>query len=559
MAKSKHPVAAYCQGVLDGTIPASEMIRLAVQRHITDTKTGAKRGLHFDRAAAEQAIMFFPSFLCHSKGEFAGQPFELSPWQQFIVWNLFGWKKADGFRRFRTGFVFVPRKNGKTTLAAGIGLYLLTMDGEPGAGVYSAATKREQAKLSWEEAVHMVEKSPGLQRMVRHWRASDTLAYEETGSKFVPLGADANTTSGLNVHGALIDELHEHRTSAMVDVIKGAWGSRRQPLILEITTAGFDRETICFQHYDYSRQILRGQIEADDWFAFIAELDEGDDWQDPQVWRKANPNYGVSVLESGFRALVEEAMKLPAARNSLLRQQFNVWTQQSTLWIPLELWEANGRRLLQDEELLGRSCYGGLDLSSVSDITAWVLVFPGSDGALDIRCRFWCPESRLTDTNNRYREQYQAWARAGVLAVTPGNALDYQFIKAQILADASRFQLVDVNVDRLFQGYQLSMELQDEGLKVFGMGQGFLSMAPAMKTFERLMLDKRLNHGGNPMLRWMAGNVAVRQDPAGNLKPDKAESQGKIDGIVALIMALDRWERNENGPSVYEDRDLLLL
>jgi len=277
------------------------------------------------------------------------------------------------------------------------------------------------------------------------------------------------------------------------------------------------------------------------------------------VWRKANPNYGVSVLESGFRALVEEAMKLPAARNSLLRQQFNVWTQQSTLWIPLELWEANGRRLLQDEELLGRSCYGGLDLSSVSDITAWVLVFPGSDGALDIRCRLWCPESRLTDTNNRYREQYQAWARAGLLEVTPGNAIDYQWIKAQILVDASRFRLVDLNVDRLFQGYQLAMELSDEGMAVIGMGQGFLSMAAPMKTFERLLLDRRLNHGGHAILRWMAGNVAVKQDPAGNLKPDKAESQGKIDGIVALIMALDRWERNENGPSVYEDRDLLLL
>ena len=556
---ARHPVVSYCRGVLEGSVPACEMIRLAVKRHLADLETGGARGLHFDRAAAEYANMFFPSFLRHSKDPFAGQPFELSPWQQFIVWNLFGWKRADGTRRFRTAFIEVPRKNGKTTLAAGIGLFLLTMDGVRGAEVYSAATKMDQARLSWDEAVKMVAKSPSMRKIVKHWRASNSLVYEETGSKYKPLGADAKTTSGLNVHGALIDELHEHPSSAMVDVIKGAIGSRTQPLILEITTAGVDRESICYQHYKHSRQILQGTIEQDDWFAFVAEMDEGDDWHDPATWPKVNPNFGVSVQPAGFKAMVEEAAKLPAAVNALLRQQFNVWTQQSTLWIPPDLWESNFRQTLSDDELAGRLCYGGLDLSSVSDITAWVLVFPGDEGVLDIRARFWCPESRLTDPNNRYTEQYQGWERAGFLTTTPGNAIDYQFIRAQILEDASRYQLVDINVDRLFQGYQLSMELQDEGLTVFGMGQGFLSMAPAMKTFERLMLDKRLNHMGNPVLRWMAGNVAVRQDPAGNLKPDKSSSEGKIDGVIGLIMALDRWERNENGPSVYESRGMLSL
>lgn len=556
MTATRHPVVAYCRGVLDGSVPACEMIRLAVQRHLADLEHGAERGLRFDRAAAEYANLFFPSFLRHSKDVFAGQPFELSPWQQFIVWNIFGWKREDGTRRYRTAFVEVPRKNGKTTLAAGIGLFLLTMDGVRGAEIYSAATKMDQARLSWDEAVAMVAKSPAMRKIVKHWKASNSLVYEETGSKFKPLGADAKTTSGLNPHGALIDELHEHPSSAMVDVLKGAIGARRQPLILEITTAGTDRESICFQHYQHSKQILRGTVQQDDWFAFLTELDDGDDWHDPATWPRVNPNYGVSVQPAGFRSMVEEAAQLPAAVNALLRQQFNVWTQQSVMWIPPELWESNGRALLGDGDLAGRVCYGGLDLSSVSDITAWVLVFPGEDGALDIRARFWCPESRLTDQNNRYADQYQQWSRAGLLQTTPGNAIDYGFIRAQILDDASRFQLVDLNVDRLFQGYQLSMELADEGLTVFGMGQGFLSMAPAMKTFERLMLDRRLNHGGNAMLRWMAGNVAVREDPAGNLKPDKAESQGKIDGIVALIMALDRWERHENQGSSYTEGGL---
>lgn len=554
----RHPVVGYCRAVLDGSVPASLMIRRAVERHILDLKTGRERGLYFDRQAAEHATLFF-GFLKHSKGEWAGQPFTLAPWQQFIVWSLFGWKKADGLRRYRNAFIEVPRKNGKSTLLAGIGLYLMTADGEPGAEIYSAATKRDQAKITWEEAVQMVRASPALSRMITHWRSSDTLVIEQTASKFVPLGADANTMDGLNIHGALIDELHAHRTSAVVDVIDTATGARRQPLLCEITTAGFDRESICYKHYTYSRQVLERTIRDDRWFAFIAELDEGDDWQDERVWAKANPNLGVSVRIEDLRAKAARAVNMPAAMNGFLRMHLDVWTQQSTRWIPPELWEQNGGPDEPDDELAGRVCYGGLDLSSVADITAWVLVFPREDGRLDVRAKFWAPESQLTSSSNRYADQYQEWSKAGYLTVTPGNAIDYAFIRAQILEDASRFQIVDLNVDRLFQGYQLAMELADEGLKVMGMGQGFLNMAAPMKTFERMLLDHRLNHGGNPVLRWMASNVAVKEDPAGNLKPDKAESQGRIDGIVALVMALDRWERNENGPSVYEERGIMTL
>ncbi|MFH0902312.1 MAG: terminase TerL endonuclease subunit [Pseudomonadota bacterium] len=555
---AKHPVVSYMHGVLDGSIPAGRLIHLAVERHMRDLEEGPKRGLHFDRQAAEHVLQFF-SFLKHSKGEWAGKPFVLEPWQQFILWVLFGWKRADGLRRFRTAYIEVPRKNGKTTLVAGIGLYLMSADGEPGAEVYSAATKRDQAKLSWGEAVRMTKASSALRRMIKHWKASDTLAIEETASKFQPLGADDDTLDGLNVHGALVDEVHAHKTRGVVEVLETATGARRQPLQVEITTAGTDQTSICFEHHEYSRQILEGTIEADTWFAFIACLDEGDRWDDPAVWAKANPNYGVSVKPDDLARKAEKAKKLPAALNAFLRLHLDVWTQQVDRWISLELWDENAGEVDDKEGLVGRRCFGGLDLSSVSDLTAWVMVFPHEDDpdAVDVLCRFWCPEARLTDRENRYADQYQAWERQGYLTATPGNAVDYQFIKAQVLADAQQFKLVDLNVDRLFQGYQVSMELADEGLEVLGMGQGFLSMAAPMKEFERRLLAKKLCHGGNPVLRWMAGNVAVRQDPAANLKVDKATSQGKVDGIVALVMALDRAMRHQpKKKSVYEERGL---
>lgn len=555
---SRHPVAEYIHGVTDGTIPACQFIRLAVARHTSDLETGAARGLHFDRQAAEHALRFF-GFLKHSKGEWAGQPFELSGWQQFLIWCLFGWKRADGLRRFRTAYIEVPRKNGKSTLSAGIGLYLMVADGEPGAEVYAAATKRDQARITHSEATRMVKASPALGRMVKTYR--DNLHILATAAKFEPLGADSDTMDGLNVHGALIDELHAHKTRAVVDVLDTATGARRQPLIFEITTAGYDRASVCWEHHEYSRQILEGTIQDDAWLAYIATIDEGDDWQDPAVWAKANPNYGVSVKPDDLQRKADKAAKMPAAQNGFLRLHLNVWTQQSDRWIDLDLWDANAGEVDEDA-LAGRVCYGGLDLSSVADLTAWVMAFPraGDPDEVDILARFWCPASRLTDSANQYQAQYQAWAREGWLQVTDGDAVDYGFIKRQILEDASTYRLIDMNVDRLFQGYQLSMELADEGISLFGMGQGFISMAAPVKEFERRLLEKKLHHGGNPILRWMAGNVAVKQDPAGNLKVDKAESQGKVDGIVAMVMALDRAMRQEKPKrSVYESQGLMAV
>ncbi len=555
-----HPVVAYMRGVLDGSVPAGKLIAQAVRRQERDLDAGLARGLHFDRSAAQHAIDFF-GFLVHSKGEWAGQPFTLSPWQQFVVWCLFGWKRQDGLRRFRRSYIEVPRKNGKSTLAAGIALYMMVADGEPGAEIYSAATKRDQAKISWSEATRMVKASPALSAMIRHYRASDNLSIEATACKFMPLGADADTMDGLNVHCAVVDEVHAHRTRAVVDALDTATSARRQPLIFEITTAGSDQTSVCWEHHEYSRKVLEGTVGDDSWFAYIAALDEGDDWADPATWAKANPNLNISVKVDDLAPKAERARRLPVEQNVFRRLHLDQWTQQTDRWIDLSLWDENAGEV-NAEELAGRVCYGGLDLSSVSDITAWVLAFPRPtevDG-LDILARLWVPEAKLNDESNKYSEQYRAWAKAGFLQVTPGEAVDYAFVKKAVLDDAAKFQLVNLNVDRLFQGYQLSQELADEGLEVFGMGQGFLSMAVPMKEFERRLLGKKLHHGGNPALRFMADNIAVKMDPAGNLKPDKAASQGRIDGIVALVMALDRAMRHEAPKkSVYEERGLVTV
>lgn len=561
----KHPAIAYCHNVLEGAIPAGALIRQAVERHLRDLETGQERGIWFDRAAAQFAIDFF-GFLKHSKGEWRGLPFILEPWQQFMIWCLFGWKRADGFRRFRNAYIEVPRKNGKSTLAAGIGLYLLAADGEGGAEVYSAATKRDQAKIVWGEASEMVKMSPSLRNMITLFRSSNTLVIQPTASKFTPLGADEDSLDGLNVHGAIIDEVHAHASRKTYDALDTATGARRQPLLLEITTAGSDQSSLCFEHHEYSRKILEGTIEDDTQFSFIANADKGDDWTNPATWAKANPCLGVSLKIDALEDEAQKAKEMPAQQNTFRRMHLDEWTQQSTRWINLLLWDQNAGELpmateAREKALAGRAGYGGLDLSAVSDLTAWVMGFPDPNDpeALEVLCRFWCPEAKLHDTNNRYMDQYRAWAQAGYLKTTPGDAIDYGYIKQQILEDARRFKLISLNVDRLFQGYQLSQELADEGLDVFGMGQGFLSMAAPMKEFERRMLGKKLHHGGNPVLRFMADNVAVQMDPAGNLKPDKAKSQGRIDGIVAEVMMLDRAMRHEPPKrSVYESRGLVV-
>ncbi len=533
--RTPSPVDRYAAAVLSGRIVAGPQVRRACERHVQDRKTARDRGLRFDANAAQHALDFF-LFLRHSKGEWAGSTFGLSPWQAFIIGILFGWRRRDGLRRYRTGYVEVARKNGKSTLAAGLGAYLFIGDGEPGAEVYTAATKRDQARIVHGEAVRMVQASPELSPHVSVFK--DNLSILGTASKYEPLGADADTLDGLNVHGAVIDEIHAHKKRDLWDVLETATKARRQPLTFGITTAGYDRSSICWELHEYSRRVLEGAIEDDSWFAYVACQDEGDEWTDESTWIKSNPNLGISVKLDQLRESAKKARESIAYRNTFLRLHLNQWTEQHTAWIPMEVWEQNSTPF-DPAELRGRECVAGLDLSTTTDVTALVLDFKMDDGSHRLVCRFWIPEETVTARSRRDRVPYEAWVREGFIEATDGNVVDYDLIRERIKALRDVYSIREIAIDR-WNASQLTSQLMADGVTVVPFGQGFREMSPATKEFEKLVLGRRLHHGGNPVLRWMMSNVSIRQDPAGNIKPDKAKSTDRIDGIVAAIMAVGR-------------------
>ena len=548
----------YIDDVLANRQVACKWVRLAVEPHVKDMDTGAERGLSFDQTEAKKAIAFF-SLLKHSKGEWAGQTIILEPWQQFILWVLFGWKREDGTRRFRTAYQEIARKNGKSTIAAGVGLYLMIADNEPGAEIYTAATKRDQARITHAEATRMVKSSPALRKEIRSFK--DNLHIPDTASKYEPLGADADSMDGLNVHGAIIDEVHAHKDRRVWDVLETATGSRRQPLMFAITTAGYDRQSLCFGQHEYTEKILSGIIKDDSFFGIIFTLDEGDDWQDENVWVKSNPNLGVSKKIDDMQRLAKQAKEIPSKLFAFLRLHLNIWTQSETKWVPLEHWQACGRAV-DATGLRGRTCYGGLDLSSTSDITALLLVFPPqADGDdFQVLCHFWIPEEAMIERSRRDRVPYDAWVRQGYIMATPGNVIDYDFVLSQIDDDMQAYDLQEVAFDR-WGATKIAQDLIELGGEEFMVqfGQGFASMSPPMKELEKLILSHQIAHGNNPVLNWMADNLVSRQDPAGNIKPDKEKSIEKIDGMVALIMGLDRAIRHQDNGSIYETRGVLTL
>lgn len=513
---------------------------------------------HFDTKAAQIVVNFFEKLLVHSKGEWAGQPFKLAEWQRELIRTLFGWKRDDGTRQYRTAYIEIPRKNGKSTLAAGIALYLLFADGEPGAEVYSAAADRDQAAIVFNEAKNMTEESLQLARRAEVYKRSIVVPSER--SAYRVLSADAFTKHGLNAHGVVVDELHAQPTRDLVDVLVTGTGSRRQPLVVFITTAGFDRESICYEYHEYARKIEDGIIQDDTFFVYIAAADQEDDWQDPAIWAKANPNLGVSVKLEYLENECRRAQQVKAYQNTFRRLHLNQWTQQETRWLPLEAWD--GCKTPVDARLLqGSVCYGGLDLASTSDVASFVLDFPPEPGE-DVQTHawlpfFWIPEENMVERARRDRVPYDAWARDGLLRTTPGNAIDYGFIIRDIEALGELYEIKEIAFDR-WGAFQVSQQLEDAGFVMVGFGQGFASMSSPTKELLRLILEGLLAHGGHPILRWMADNVVVDSDAAGNMKPNKQKSREKIDGIVAGIMALDRATRHQGG-SVYEERGILTL
>ena len=548
----------YLDNVISGEIVACRYVRAMAERHRRDIVEGCERGLHFDRAAAQHVIDFF-RFLRHSKGEWAGQVIELEPWQQAVLWILFGWQRADGSRRFRTSYWEIARKNGKSTIAAGVGLYLMIGDGEPGAEVYSAATKRDQARITHQEATRMVKASPALRKRVTCFR--DNLHVRDTATKFEPLGRDSDSMDGLNVHGAIVDELHAHKSDEVWGVLETGTGSRQQPLMFAITTAGFNQASFCFQLRDYAIKVLDGIVQDDAFFGVIFTLDEGDDLRDERAWLKANPNLGISAKWDDLRDKAKKAQSIGSALTHFLTKHLNIWTNAAEIWISPEKWKACGGAL-DEESLVGRPCYGGLDLSNTLDITAWVLVFPpyGDDEHYTVLCRFWVPEDTIRERAKRDRVPYDAWQRAGLIEATPGEVIDYEFVYTQVDQDAQRYDIKEVGFDR-WGAAEVYLRMEKAGLTMIQVGQGFAGMSPPMKELEKLIVGKRLSHGDNPVLTWMAHNLVAVKDPAGNIKPDKRRSREKIDGMVALIMGLDRATRHDadKDGSVYDEQEIRTL
>ena len=536
-----HPAEQYARDVVGGKVVACKWVRLACERYFHDLKHGHERGLYFDREAAERKL-HVTSLLKHSKGQWAGEYFHPEPWQSFIDWNVFGWKRADGMRRFRTQFEEVARKNGKSTRGAATGIYLAFFDGEAGAEVYSAATKRDQARIVHGEAIRMIKKNPTLKKYIKIYK--DNLHMESTASKYEPLGADSDTLDGLNVHGAIVDELHAHKSRDTLDLLETATGSRRQPLMVIITTAGMDRQSICFEKHQYTQKVLEGWKDGsfldDAWFGIIFTIDEGDDWRDESCWIKANPNLGVSKKLEDMQMKAKRAERMPAAQNSFLRRELNVWVQGESKFMDMDAWRACGGgipALELPKHLKGRTAFGGLDLSSTSDLTACVLAFPAEDGFIDVVARFWLPEDAILPRSQE-GTHYDEWVRDGYIERTDGNVIDYDFLFERIQQDADAYSIERIAFDR-WGAARVVQVLEKQGLIMVQFGQGFVSMSPPMKELERLVLAGKIRHGNNPVLTWMMDNLVAKMDPAANIKPDKGKSKEKIDGVVALIMALD--------------------
>lgn len=553
-AVKKYPAELYAEQVRSGEILVCEYVRLAVERYYADLDRALDMGRYFDKKAAMRAIRFIEK-LKHTKGEWAGQRFRLEPWQQFVLWNIFGWKNADGTRRFRYAYIEIARKNGKTALSAGIGLYMLFADGESRPEVYSAATVKDQAKICFSDAVEIV-KATDLKNYLTPYRNS--IVYELKGGTMKPLSSDYGTHDGLNPSCGIIDEFHAHKDSGMFDVIKSAFGARRQPLMFIITTAGFDKSGVCYAYRENVIKVLRGVNEDDSLFGIIYTLDDKSEWDDPKMWIKANPNLGVSLSADYLADQVKDAKNRPEAVRNVMTKNVDLWVDAERTWILDDAWQ-KCIGTTDPADLKGCACWGGLDLSNVSDITAYVLLFHEND-RFQLLPHFWIPEEKMLEKIRKENINYDKWAAEGYVTVTPGNVIDYDFVKADILRIVADYDLRTSAYDR-WNSSQTIIDLQNEGMECNPFGQGYGSMSAPTKEFEKLVLTGKIEHFGNPVLRWMLASTLVKTDPAGNIKPDKEKSTQKIDGIVASIMALGEWmtaqANDESNP--YENRGLLTL
>lgn len=515
---------------------------------------GSDRGFIFDEAEAHRRVEWFPKYLKHTKGEWAGRPFALAPWQRDeIIRPLFGWKRPDGTRRYRIVYVEVPKKTGKSALCAGLALILLCADNEPGAEIYSCAADRDQARIVFDTAKQMAEESPEIAARVSIYRSA--IVYRKNNSVYKVVSADAYNKHGFNPHGVIFDELHAHRNRELWDVMKKGRVSRRQPILIAITNSGWDRTSVCWEQHEYAEKVRDGIIPDDSYLPVLYNAPKDCDPYDEKVWAKVIPGLGSIVKIDAIREEAMEARNSPLALNTFRQLFLGQWTESAEHWFDMTKWASCGGSI-NESDLHGRPCFAGLDLANSTDLGALALLFPPleSGGRWDLLMRFWCPEDGIQRRSKKDRIPYDLWANAGWIKATEGNVIDYDVIRADINDLGVKFDIREIAIDR-WNATQITTQLGGDGFVVVPFGQGYASMSAPSKFFEGLYLDEALRHGDNPVMNWMAANAMAQKDAAGNIKPSKEKSGEKIDGIVAAVMAAGRAATEATG-SVYDHREI---
>ena len=536
----------YAKSVVAGEIIACNFVRQACQRQLDDIER-TDWMYRFDAARASHICKFI-ELLPHIEGEWArkGLLIQLEPWQCFLLTTVFGWIDEHGLRRFRTVYVEVPRKNAKSTITSGVGLYLLAADGEEGAQVYSAATTRDQAAIVWKVAKRMADRCLGLQYRFGVGTSAHSVFVEETASLFKPLSRDqGGNHDGYNVHGGLIDELHAHKTREVFDVIETGTGAREQPLLWNITTAGSNRTGICYEQRDYVRRILGGAHDDDTYFGIIYTIDDDDDWTNPACWQKANPNWGISVKPDDIERKARKAMELPSAQNNFLTKHLNVWVNAATAWMDMRRWDQCSARLKIDD-FAGEKCYIGLDLAEKIDIAAIAIVF-NRHGTIYQFSRFYLNENQVEVSGN---SQYAGWERSGHLIVNDGDVTDFDIIAQDLRDLCADYDVREIAFDPAFSTY-FATKLVQEGMPMVEIRQAARFFTAPFIEVENLVYSDKFRFDGNPVMTWMVSNVMAKKSQfSGLLHPVKERDENKIDGVIALLMALGRSMTAEEKPDL---------
>jgi phage terminase large subunit-like protein len=518
--------------VLSGEVVSCKQVKQSCQRFIDDLDAGV---WIFDQDKATRILEFYPDFIRHVKGKLAGQPYELSDWEGFILINLFGFVDKHGLRRFRTAYIEVARKNSKSTFCSGIGLYMTALDNEGGAEVYSAATTKDQARIVFGDARTMITKSGPLKRLFGYHRLN--IHHLKSASKFEPLSADANTLDGLNIHCGIVDEIHAHKSREVWDVLETGTGAREQPLILAITTAGFNKQGIGYEQREYITKVLSGIVSDDTYFGIIFTLDEGDDPFDEENWIKANPNLGRSKKIDDMRRLAKKAREIPAALNNFLTKHLNIWVNAAVAWLDMLKWEKLPERA-SIEHLKTLPCYIGMDLANKLDVAAVVAAFQDGD-QIHFICKFYLPENTIFTKARTIGNMYDTWSKQEYLTLTDGDIIDHEVIEADIRQMLTDFDVRAVGFDP-WGSTQMSIRLSQDGAPMVEIPQTVKNLSESMKEIEAKVISGTLHKDKNPMMDWMASNIVVKMDKNENYFPNKEHQDNKIDGMVALFMAMNR-------------------